>query len=64
MDEITNGFITLNAKSYFGTTRTTRRKGNFRVEDDGGWKRERERQVEEDGKCKERRERTVLINAR
>ena len=22
MDEITNGFITLNAKSYFGTTRT------------------------------------------
>ena len=49
MDEITNGFITLNAKSYFGRDDE---KGNFRVEE-----------REDGGKCKERRERTVLINA-
>ena len=36
MDEITNGFITLNAKSYFGRQRRREReaeRGNFGVED-------------------------------
>ena len=35
MDEITNGFITLNAKSYFGRQRRREREeeGNFGVED-------------------------------